>query len=125
MEEIKGYANDTVRVASQAEVIVSKQSDTVNDTIHVFRDMNGYLQNLVDEITDLEKIIESMERHRNDTLSAIQSISAVSEQTAASVSTVNESLKDQITMVDNLHSSSLELQQRAKELMEAVNAFKI
>lgn len=125
MEEIKGYANDTVRVASQAEVIVSKQSDTVNDTIHIFRDMNGYLQNLVEEITDLEKIIESMERHRNDTLSAIQSISAVSEQTAASVSTVNESLKEQITMVDNLHSSSLELQQRAKELMEAVNAFKI
>ncbi len=125
MEQIKEYANDTVRVASEAEVIVSKQSETVGNTIHVFGDMNEYLQNLVDEITELENIIESMEGHRNDTLSAIQSISAVSEQTAASVSTVNESLKEQITMVNNLHDSTLELKGRAEELTEAVNAFKI
>ncbi len=34
--------------------------------------MNEYLQNLIDEITALEEIIESMERHRNDTLAAIE-----------------------------------------------------
>lgn len=125
MEQIKDYANDTVKVASQAEVIVSKQSETVGNTIHVFGDMNEYLQSLVNEIADLENIIESMEEHRNDTLSAIQSISAISEETAASVSTVNESLKEQIMMVNNLYDSTLELKGRAKELTEAVNAFKI
>ncbi len=125
MGQIKGNANDTVNVAAQAEVIVSKQSETVNDTIHAFKNMNGYLKNLIDEIVSLESIIESMERHRNDTLAAIESISAVSEETAASVSTVNDSLKDQITIVNNLHNSALELQERAKELSHAVNAFKI
>ena len=73
----------------------------------------------------MERTIESMERHRNDTLSAIQSISSVSEETAASVSLVNDSLKHQMTMVGNLHDSSIELEERAKELTEAVNAFKI
>ncbi len=125
MEQIAGYANDTVKVAAQAEVIVSKQSEAVNDTIHVFGDMNSYLKNLIDEITSLESIIESMERHRNDTLAAIESISAVSEETAASVSTVNESLKEQMTMMDNLNQSTMELQDKAKELTQAVNAFKI
>lgn len=125
MEQIEGYANDTVKVAAQAEVIVSKQSEAVNDTIHVFGDMNGYLTNLIDEITALESIIESMEQHRNDTLAAIESISAVSEETAASVSTVNDSLKEQMTMMDNLNQSTMELQDRAKELTQAVNAFKI
>ena len=125
MDQIKSYANDTVNVATQAEIIVSKQSETVNDTIHVFKDMNGYVKNLIDEITSLEGIIESMERHRNDTLSAIESISAVSEETAASVSTVNDSLKEQINIVNNLYDAALELQDRAKELTQAVNAFKI
>ena len=125
MEQIKGYANDTVQVASQAEMIVSNQSKTVNDTIQVFSDMNDYLQNLIDEITSLNQIIESMERHRNDTLAAIESISSVSEETAASVSTVNDSLKEQMTMMDNLNQSTIELQDRAKELTQAVNAFKI
>ncbi len=125
MEQIKGYANDTVQVAAQAEMIVSNQSRTVNDTIQVFHDMNEYLQNLIDEITALEEIIESMERHRNDTLAAIESISSVSEETAASVSTVNDSLKEQMTMMDNLNQSTIELQDKAKELTQAVNAFKI
>ena len=125
MEQIKGYANDTVQVASQAETIVSNQSETVNDTIQVFNDMNEYLQNLIDEISSLNQIIESMERHRNDTLAAIESISSVSEETAASVSTVNDSLKEQMTMMDNLNRSTIELQDRAKELTQAVNAFKI
>ena len=125
MEQIRGYANDSVQVASQAEMIVSNQSETVNDTIQVFHDMNEYLQNLIDEISSLNQTIESMERHRNDTLAAIESISSVSEETAASVSTVNDSLKEQMTMMDNLNQSTIELQDRAKELTQAVNAFKI
>lgn len=125
MEEIKNHANETVDVASTAEEIVLKQAGTVNDTIDVFGGMNTYLGNLVEQLDSLERTIESMERHRNDTLSAIQSISSVSEETAASVSLVNDSLKHQMTMVGNLHDSSIELEERAKELTEAVNAFKI
>ncbi len=125
MNHIKDYAEKTINVATQAEDIVSKQSQTVNNTIHVFDDMNGYLENLIAEIASLEKTIESMERHRNDTLSAIENISTVSEETAVSVSTVNDSLKNQKTMIGNLHNSTVELEAKAKELTEAVNAFKI
>ena len=49
----------------------------------------------------------------------------ISEETAASVSTVNDSLKEQMTMMDNLNQSTIELQDKAKELTQAVNAFKI
>lgn len=125
MEEIKTRADNTVQVSSQAEEIVSKQSETVNDTIQVFSSMNEYLEGLISEIGSLEGTIESMERHSNDTLSAIENISAASEETASSVSTVNDSLKNQISIIDHLHDSTLELEQRAKELTAAVNAFKI
>lgn len=125
MQEIKAYTEDTVRVATQAEEIVSRQTVTVNDTIHVFGNMNDYLENLIAEIVSLRETIESMERHRNDTLAAIDNISSVSEETTASVSTVNDSLRNQMTMMDNLHNSTLELENRARELTDAVNAFKI
>lgn len=87
--------------------------------------MNDYLEGLISELAYLERTIESMESHRNNTLSAIESISAVSEQTAASISVVNESLKNQITMVGNLHNSTIELENRARDLMASVNAFKL
>lgn len=125
MKVIKGYAEDTVKVAAQAEEIVSMQTVTVSDTINVFGNMNDYLGSLIEEIASLRRTIESMERHRNDTLAAINNISSVSEETTASVSTVNDSLKNQMTMIDNLHNSTIELEDRAKELTDAVNAFKI
>ncbi len=125
MEHIKNYANETVRVAANAEKIVLNQTETVQETIDVFGHMNSYLENLMKELESLEKTIESMETHRNDTLSAIESISSVSEETAASVSLVNDSLKNQMTMVGNLHESTIELEARSKELTEAVNAFRI
>ena len=125
MQQIKSYAEDTVKVASQAEEIVSRQSVTVNDTIHVFGNMNDYLESLIDEIASLRVTIESMESHRNDTLAAIDNISSVSEETSASVSTVNDSLRNQTTMIDNLHHSTVELENKARELSDAVNAFKI
>lgn len=125
MEQIKNYANDTVSVASQAEQIVLNQAGTVNDTVHAFSSINEYMENLMKDISSLESAIEGMEKHRNDTLSAIESISSVSEEAAASVSVVNDSLKNQMTMMDNLHTSTVELNDRARELTEAVNAFKI
>ncbi|MBD5522039.1 MAG: methyl-accepting chemotaxis protein [Lachnospiraceae bacterium] len=125
MEQIKSYAEDTVKVASQAEEIVSRQTVTVNDTINVFGNMNDYLESLIDEIASLRVTIESMESHRNDTLAAIDNISSVSEETSASVSTVNDSLRNQTTMIDDLHMSTVELENKARELSDAVNAFKI
>ncbi|MGN0513922.1 MAG: methyl-accepting chemotaxis protein [Lachnospiraceae bacterium] len=125
MQQIKEFANETVSVAAQAEEIVSRQAETVNNTIDVFGNMNNYLEGLIREIDSLEKNIESMEKHRNDTLTAVESISTVSQETAASVSVVNDSLKKQREMAGNLHKSTVELEERARELTEAVNAFKI
>lgn len=125
MEQIKGCTNEAVDAAETAGEIVSKQTDTVGDTIKVFSGMNKYLENLIQELESLEKTIHSMESHRNDTLSAIESISSVSVETASSVSMVNDSLKNQKTMVGDLHDSAVEMESRAEELTEAVNAFKI
>ncbi len=125
MEQIKTYTSETVSVAETAGDIVSKQTATVNDTIKVFGGINNNLTNLIKELDFLESTIESMEKHRNDTLSAIESISAVSEENTSSVSMVNDSLKHQNTMVDDLHLSTTELETRAKELEQAVHAFKI
>ena len=69
--------------------------------------------------------IRSMEQHRRDTLLAIEGISSVSEENAASISAVNDSLKKQMEIVDNLHDSMKELEEKAETLNDAVNAFRL
>ncbi len=125
MSQIKQNAEETVNASMLAGDIVSKQSGTVTDTIHAFRSINADIENILQEISTLSGAIESMERHRNDTLMAIESISSVSEENAASISAVNDSLKKQMTIVDNLHDSMIELEAKAGVLTDAVNAFKL
>ncbi len=125
MGQIKANAMETVDAAMKAGDIVSRQTGTVTDTIHVFRSINGDIEKIMEEIAALSGAIESMERHRNDTLLAIESISSVSEENAASISAVNDSLKKQMTIVDHLHDSMLELEEKAGVLTQAVNAFKL
>lgn len=125
MEQIKHNADEAVNASIQAGEIVSKQTETVSETIHVFRSINEDVENILVQISSLNDAIESMERHRNDTLQAIESISSVSEENAASISLVNDSLKEQLTIVDNLHDSMKDLEEKAEMLTQAVNAFKL
>ena len=125
MEHIKHNAEETVNASILAGDIVSRQTETVTETIHVFRSINEDIENIMVQLSSLSNAIDSMERHRNDTLSAIESISSVSEENAASIALVNDSLKEQLTIVDNLHNSMKDLEEKANMLTQAVNAFKL
>lgn len=125
VSKIRESAMDTVAVATEANDIVSKQAGTVDDTVSLFKQMNDNLESLMSNMDNLKKNIEQMESHRAGTLNAIENISSVSEETAASVSLVNESLKKQMDIVAGLNSSMLELADRSAELDEAVHVFRI
>ena len=66
-----------------------------------------------------------MEKTRSATLSAIEEISAVSEQTAASVTDVNSMIGKQLQGVEELSQNSERLSTSAEELGKAVNQFTI
>lgn len=125
MATIRRNADDTVNASMQAGDIVSRQAQTVQDTIRVFRGLNDDMENIIAELSALSEAIRSMEQHRKDTLMAIEGISSVSEENAAAVSAVNDSLKKQMEIVDNLHDSMRELEDKAETLNEAVNAFRL
>ncbi len=125
MTTIRRNADDTVNASRQAGDIVSRQAQTVADTIQVFRGLNEDMENIISELSALSDAVRGMEQHRKDTLMAIEGISSVSEENAASISAVNDSLKKQMEIVDNLHDSMRELEDKAETLNEAVNAFRL
>ena len=89
VNEIKGIVGkiqkqtvDTVEVAKQAEVIVNSQEDALKNTIDVFKDIDKHVSGLADNLSEISSGIDDMDIAKRDTLSAIESISAVSEETA-------------------------------------------
>ena len=80
------------------------------------------LTNNLEQISDG---VKNIERTKRDTLIAIESISAVSEETAAATEEVNDAASKQLNAAINLSQEADELTKQSQELANAIRVFKI
>lgn len=125
VKEIQIQTTGTVKTAQKAETIVESQSEIVQKTMAAFNNMNSSVEILVDNLNRVGTSVEEMDGDRTGTLNAIESISAVSEETAASASVVSTSVESQLKLVQDLQNASGELKEHSEELEKAINVFKI
>jgi methyl-accepting chemotaxis protein len=122
---ITDKTKDTVDTAMEAESIVGSQSEALNKTIRVFDNINEHVNNLASNLDSISGGIMKIESAKTDTMDAIQSISAVSEETAAASQEVSATAVSQIDSVERLLLAAQELAADAKKLEEAISIFKI
>ncbi|MDF2539288.1 MAG: hypothetical protein K0S76_2309 [Herbinix sp.] len=123
--EITQQTLDTVTIAKKSDDIVELQAITANNTIEAFHSMNSSVEELLKNVIMIGEDVQNMEGSREGTLNAIESISAISEETYATSLTVSNTVQDQVTSVQNLTEVSVELNENAKALEEAVHQFKV
>jgi methyl-accepting chemotaxis protein len=105
--------------------VVDRQDDIVNHTIEAFHNMNSGIERLINNLSVIGNNVKNMEGAREGTLNAVESISAVSEETMATSCTIEKTVEDQSTSVKTLEKVADELVINAKDLVEAVNMFQI
>lgn len=115
----------TVETARRAEQIVGAQQDALVTTINLFNTINKHIEDLADNLDDITRGIEQMSIAKDETLSAIQSISDVSDRAAASTSQVSSTIVNQMDAVKNLNDDAETLNNNSKDLMGAVTQFKL
>lgn len=123
IKEIQVQTKNVVTIAHEAENVVREQEDAVNESEKSFNDMNQHVEHLLKNVEMILENIYTIENSRAGTLTAIENISAVSQQTAASSLTVNETTNHQLDAVQALNSLSIELDQNAQELQNAIMKF--
>lgn len=122
---IQAQSDKTVTTARKSETILASQEGIISSTIEIFSDINNQVEHLLENISGLSYGITHIELTKNDTLKAIQSISAISEQTAAASEELSITAEDQLNAVQALTSAAEKLKEDARNLSEAVNIFKI
>lgn len=115
----------TVHAAENAKNIVDEQTYTVEQTKHIFDDMQTSTNRLIEKLEDISLGVKKADGERNLTMEAMNGIAAVSAQTAASSSVVDHSVEGQLKIAGMLHSAAGELDEDMKELTEALLAFKV
>lgn len=123
--EITSQTLETVTTAKEAEDIVHKQNGIVENTINTFNDMNTGVERLIASLSVIGHNMSNMDTARVGTLSAVESISAISEETLAASDMVDESVQNQTASVAALENASKTLGDNARELNEAINLFRL
>ena len=125
IEEIMKQTRSTVRTAKEAEDVVNLQNEAVGQAIHSFRDMNLGIEHLITNLSVIGTNMKNMEMAREGTLTAVENISAISEETLATSSTIDLNIHEQAKSVMALDNAANEMSENAKNLMEAIEIFKI
>lgn len=125
VNEITNNTKYVVETAKQADDIVQEQQKAVGDTTEAFEVMQQQVRVLMKELEGILAGVQEMEETRHATLTAIEEISSVSEETAASAEVVSNVVTRQLDVVEELSGNSEHLSTSADELSKAINQFTI
>lgn len=123
--QIDAQTLETASTADDAERIVLEQTATVEKTRTNFADISECTQQLITSIEMISGSIQGMNGQRHETLKSLSSISAVSEETAASSGEVYRVAVGQKKIVEELQKSSESLSRKVVKLEEALSLFKL
>lgn len=131
-EEIRKVVNiisemtvETRMSSSNAKVVVEKQGVIVEQTRQTFSNMSESISKLLGNVSAVQDNMKQMNDERGETLMAIESITSVVQQTAASATLVSETVSEQMQQAQALRNVTEELQGKTEELMEAISRFKV
>ena len=125
VDNIRTTTKQTTDSAKKTEEYIFKQADSLEETITVFADINSCVDELV---TGLQKMLADMRGisdGRNEVEDSIRSISAVSQEVAASTGGVADTLNEQVLLISRLTEKAEKLALRVNSLEEAMSKFKI
>ncbi|MDD2968038.1 MAG: methyl-accepting chemotaxis protein [Lachnospiraceae bacterium] len=116
---------ETSNIVKQSGEMISSQEDALEQTINSFSEVTMQMDRLKDNITKIVQEAEGMSGAKEATMGAIESISAVLEETAASSTEVLTAVGRQEKTIETLSSEAGQLEEKALQLKDAIRIFKI
>ncbi|MFF5993847.1 methyl-accepting chemotaxis protein [Lysinibacillus sp. KU-BSD001] len=125
VESILRDSQQTVAIIASNASLLQAQNESVQSTEAAFKENNELSTAIATAITSLVTELENMMEYKNQALTSIQSISAISEQTAASAEEVSASTADQQAELERVNDSINSMNDIVKELQAIVSRFKL
>lgn len=122
---IQQRTKETVNNAMEAEEIVASQSEALAATIEVFRVIGTQVEGLTNNIEEISNGVNGIESAKDDTLRAIENISAGLTETAAASAEMQSAADTQLQSARELNEAAMELGEDAAELQSAISQFRV
>ncbi len=122
---IARHTEQTVEDAGYAQNIVAIQEDAVRQVIEVFGGMSGQITQLLAELRNIATDTEAADLERNDTLEAVENISAIIEETASGAMQVHDMAQHLQGSAGQLDQTTDALNNNMDGLKSEISAFKV
>lgn len=125
VENIVETTRKTTDSAKEAEMIVNAQAASLDETIHVFGEIDQCVEVLVSELKEIADSMQTIDVEKEQIQDSISNISVVSEQAAASTQEVTATLENQVQIISDLAQGVEQLRQEADALDQSISIFTV
>ena len=123
IQDMQKQTKDTVAIANIADGVVKEQEEAVFNSEQSFYALNHHVEKLVGNVDQILESVNNIEGAKGVVLLAIENFSAISEETAAATTSVNEMTEQQLHGVETLNHLAIELDDNAGSLEQTVSQF--
>lgn len=125
INETRSRTAEAAQRARSTEDIIKAQNDAVEQTISIFTGIASSMNTLAEKVASIMDGMRTMEKGKDTVIISIQSITSVSQQTAASSEEVTASTEEQLSSIEELASKAAELSTIASDLSKSISIFKL
>ena len=125
ISSIQEDTTTAVETARKAEKVLTLQESAVKNTTDSYANINGSVEKLMVSLSSITDNVVNIEEARISTLGAIENISAVLEEIAASSNNVYQTAADQVASVESLNKSAMNLSSNSDHLVSEVQKFTV
>jgi methyl-accepting chemotaxis protein len=122
---IQQQADLAMQAVDRSKAMYNEQQASVQTTADSFMKIVSVMEELSASISHITNEVKSMNENKNKVMEAIQSISAISQQSAAASEEVAASAEDQLRALSTVTESAETLNQMSRQLQELVERFKV
>ena len=122
---IQKKSDTAVKAIQLTESVVNEQDLAVGETQQIFSEILKSIEIMITKVDEVKVSIVDINEKKQSTVSEIENISFISEQTASASEEVTASTEEITATMDGLTRHSIELQVLAEQLGTEINKFKI
>ena len=122
--EIVEKSEQSVALSEEVAQIITEEQSYIEETQNKFTVLNSEIEASLAGINSISQKIDSLETVKNEIIGAVQDLSAISEENAASNEEVSASVTGIVNAISEIARSSGDTSTRAQNLNETVAYFK-
>ncbi len=125
MQSIQEESQLAIKAMEIMKKVSQEQNAAVVETNKAFTDIANGIDSIVSKINNVSEAVGTMQKDRDVVMVAIENISSVSQQTAASSEEVAATTEHQLKAIEDMKSASVDLDQLVQELDAKLKKYKL